>query len=140
MNQALLLHDTSKPARQNDARASTASSSAHLLFLLLQREHAASISVLYLFQLEILFRLTISCLSLFSYVTYMYIIHSVYMILHTKSIYSYFYWIDIASRLIDLYQTDTSIPSVVGLMFSFLALYFYFPQFFYFATPVSLVP
>ena len=49
MNQALPLHDASKPARQNDARASVASCSAHQLFLLLQTEHAASLSVLWLF-------------------------------------------------------------------------------------------
>jgi len=46
MNQALTLHDASKPARQNDARASAASYSAHQLFLLLQRENAAFFSVL----------------------------------------------------------------------------------------------
>ena len=71
MNQALPLHDASKPARQNDERASAASCSAHQLFLLLQREHAASLSVLQLFQLTIPFHRTVSCLSLFSYVTYM---------------------------------------------------------------------
>ena len=38
-----------------------------------------------------------------------------------KSIY--FYYIDIAFRLIDLYQTDTLLSSVVGLTFYFLSLY-----------------
>jgi hypothetical protein len=60
------------------------------------------------------------------------------MILQTKSVY--FYYIDIAFRLIDPYQIDTSLPSVVGLMFSFL--FVYFPQVFLFCysyVPCSLV-
>jgi hypothetical protein len=53
------------------AHALAASCSAHRRFLLLHKEHAASVSIPQLFQLTILFHRTVSFLSLFSYVTYM---------------------------------------------------------------------
>jgi len=60
------------------------------------------------------------------------------MILH-KTIY--FYYIDIALRLIDLNQTDTSLPSVVGLTFCSLSVYLFSSVFlFYYSyVPCSLV-
>jgi hypothetical protein len=64
-----------------------------------------------------------------------YIIHKVYMILHTKSIY--FYYIGIAFRLTDLYQIETSLPSVVGLKFSFLSVYLFSSVFLFCYSYVS---